>query len=221
MPTRTSSFLSTWPWIVDPHAVTRDDGRQIDWTYLSTTSYASATGTVSVVVGAAGAAAAATSVPVAALTAAIPSGTVLNFGTNKFATLSAPAAAGATTLTTLAIPTALVSGDTATYRSGVGTLVIKAGTVMAELTTGKIIPRAVSGAVTATCILATDAEQNNLNASLSGYGVILGGVIYENNLPEATGGPPKVITTGWKTELQTAGVGTGFAFRQYGDTRVS
>src|SRR6185295_10447665 len=70
---------------------------------------------VKVVVGAAGALAAATTVPVAALSAAIPNGTVLNFGTNKFATLNAAAAAGATSLTTLAIPTALVSTDTAYY----------------------------------------------------------------------------------------------------------
>jgi len=74
-----------------------------------------------VVVGAAGAAGGATSVPVGALANPIPNGTVLNFGTNKFATLNAAAAAGATSLTTLAIPTALVSGDTATY-GGVGTV---------------------------------------------------------------------------------------------------
>lgn len=83
-----------------------------------------------VVVGAAGAAGAATSVPVAALTVAIPSGTVLNFGTNKFARLTAAAAVGATTLTVAAIPTALVSGDTATY-AGVGASVtVLSGTVV-------------------------------------------------------------------------------------------
>ena len=80
--------------------------------------------------GAAGAAGAATSVPVAALTAAIPNGTVLNFGTNKFARLTAAAAVGATSLTVAAIPTALVSGDTATY-AGVGTsITVPSGTIV-------------------------------------------------------------------------------------------
>lgn len=68
-----------------------------------------------VVVGAAGALAAATSVPVDALGAAIPNGTVLSFGGAKFARLTAAAAAGATTLTVAALPTALVDNDTAEY----------------------------------------------------------------------------------------------------------
>lgn len=88
------------------------------------------TDAVSVVVGAAGAAGAATSVPVAALSGPIPSGTTLYFGTNKFATLTAAAAAAAVTLTVAAIPTALVSGDTATY-AGVGTTItVPSGTVI-------------------------------------------------------------------------------------------
>lgn len=70
---------------------------------------------VKAVVGAAGALANATSVPVAALADAIPSGTLLDFGGKKFARLSAAAAAGATSLAVDAIPTALVSGDTAYY----------------------------------------------------------------------------------------------------------
>jgi hypothetical protein len=88
-----------------------------------------ATDAVVVTVGAAGALAAATSVPVDALSGPIPSGTVLNFGTNKFARLTADAAAGATSLTTAAIPTALVDNDTATY-AGVGTKAVPSGTVV-------------------------------------------------------------------------------------------
>lgn len=88
------------------------------------------TDAVVVVVAAAGAAGAATSVPVDALSGPIPSGTVLNFGTNKFATLTAAAAAAATALTVAAIPTALVDNDTATY-AGVGTNVtIPSGTIV-------------------------------------------------------------------------------------------
>jgi hypothetical protein len=86
-----------------------------------------ATDAVVVTVGAAGALAAATSVPVDALLGAVPSGTVLNFGTNKFARLTADAAAGATSITVAAIPTALVDNDTATY-AGVGRRTVDSGT---------------------------------------------------------------------------------------------
>lgn len=85
---------------------------------------------VKVVVGVAGALAAATSVPVAALSAAIPSGTLIDFGTNKFAKLSAPAAAGATSLTTVAIPTALVSGDMGYYLPIGAFKTVPSGTVL-------------------------------------------------------------------------------------------
>lgn len=85
---------------------------------------------VKVTVGVAGALAAATAVPVAALSAAIPNGTVINFGTNKFATLNAAAAAGATSLTTLAIPTALVSGDTGYYLPPGALKTVPSGTVL-------------------------------------------------------------------------------------------
>jgi uncharacterized protein with beta-barrel porin domain len=84
---------------------------------------------VVVTVGAAGALAAATSVPVDALSGAIPSGTVLHFGTNKFAVLTAAAAAGATSLAVTAIPTALVDNDTATY-AGVQRKSLPSGTIV-------------------------------------------------------------------------------------------
>jgi hypothetical protein len=88
-----------------------------------------ATDAVVVVVGAAGAAANATSVPVDALSGAIPSGTTLYFGSKKYATLTAAAAAGDTSLTVAAIPTALVDDDTATY-AGVATKAVPSGTVV-------------------------------------------------------------------------------------------
>jgi hypothetical protein len=81
-------------------------------------------------VGAAGAAIAATSIPVSpALSGPIPNGTVLDFGTNKFARLTAAAAAGATTLTVAAIPTALVDADKATY-PGVKPKALESGRVI-------------------------------------------------------------------------------------------
>ena len=76
---------------------------------------------VKVTVAVAGAAQNAVAVPVAALTAEIPAGTVLDFGGAKFARLTAKAAAGAVSLAVAALPTALVSGDKAFYKApGVG-----------------------------------------------------------------------------------------------------
>lgn len=71
---------------------------------------------VVVTVGAGGAAIGAISVPVAALSGPIPSGTTLDFGGAKFAVLTAAAAAGATALAVRAVPTALAAGDAATYK---------------------------------------------------------------------------------------------------------
>jgi hypothetical protein len=85
--------------------------------------------TDSVLVTASAAIATATSVTVAALSGAIPSGTVLDFGTNKFARLTANAAAGATSLTVAALPTALAGGETARY-AGVGYDTIPSGTLL-------------------------------------------------------------------------------------------
>jgi len=84
---------------------------------------------VKVTVGA-NAAADATSITVTALTGAIPSGTILYFGTKKFAILTAAAAAAATSLTVQALPTAISSGNTATYAGSTGRKPIKAGTLL-------------------------------------------------------------------------------------------
>lgn len=80
-------------------------------------------------VGAAGAAAGATTVPVDALSGPIPSGTVLDFGGTKFATLTAAAAAGATSLAVRPLPTALVDADVATY-TGIKPRSVSSGTVL-------------------------------------------------------------------------------------------
>lgn len=71
---------------------------------------------VSVVVASPGAAAADIAVPVESLETGIPSGTILYFGTNKFAKLASDAEAEDDALDVLPIPTALAEGDTATYQ---------------------------------------------------------------------------------------------------------
>lgn len=73
---------------------------------------------VTVTVDAPGALAGATSVPVLALSGAIPSGTVLSFDTPASATLTATANVGATSLAVSALADALAAGDVATYPGG-------------------------------------------------------------------------------------------------------
>lgn len=107
---------------------------------------------VIVVVGAAGASANATSIPVDTLSGPIPSGTVLNFGGKKFATLSAPAAAAATSLAVLAIPTALVDDDTATYQ-GVGKKSLPSGTLI-----GRTFSERDAGTPWGPAVVASDDE---------------------------------------------------------------
>ena len=55
-------------------------------------------------------------------------------------------------------------------------------------------------------------------AMLTGYGLIVGGVIHENLLPDATD-TPRTLAAPIKTELNAAG--TGFAWRTYNDGRAS
>jgi len=212
---RTSQFASGAAFIIDHQTVTRNGGRQIDWANVAERYRATPGQTVSTT----GAAAGATALPVTALTVSIPSGTTLNFlpGTGKFAKLTATAAIGATSLAVEALPTTIASGDTAIY-AGTGTKVLKAGTVVGDaLGSGKVSPRVVT-TNPAIGILETDAIENSLSAASSGYGIVIGGAVYENLLPESTGSP-KVLATAVKTELQTDGVTMGFAFLQYVDTR--
>lgn len=98
---------------------------------------------------------------------------------------------------------------------------IKAFTVMAELSTGKVIPRAdVTGAEVAGMVLETNAIEDDPSAALSGYGMIIGGSLYENLMPDSTGSP-KILPTDYKDELREADVSTGFQYEQYADDRAS
>ncbi len=98
-----------------------------------------------------------------------------------------------------------------------GKKVVYAGTAVGELLgTGKVSPRVVT-TNPAVGIMATTAVQGDLVAALTGYGIIIGGHIYENLLPDATGGPPKTLAAATKTELNTNGY--RFSFETYGDSR--
>lgn len=85
---------------------------------------------VMVDVGPAGAAQGATSVPVGAFSGPIANGTVLDFGSNKFARLASAAVTGDTSLAVAPLPTALVDADVATYRPPGKTKVVRAGTLV-------------------------------------------------------------------------------------------
>lgn len=204
----TNHYNSAPVFVADWNSIDRNTGRQVDWTrvpdsYRSGTTYTITTSAI--------AAAAATSISVTALPVALPTGTILNFsGTGETAILTAPAAAGATTLTVEALDAQIESGDTAPYIvSESGNKVIPAGTVMAFLSGTKMVPRAVQpGSEGAWGLLMSTAEENSKSDSLSGYGVIVGGVIYENLLPETI--------TSYKTELETNG--TTFLWLTYSDS---
>jgi hypothetical protein len=64
--------------------------------------------------------------------------------------------------------------------------------------------------------LETPAVEDALNVPAPGmYGMVVGGNLYENLLPEASGSPA-VLTSDVKDELAAAG--SRFYFQQYGDT---
>lgn len=97
---------------------------------------------------------------------------------------------------------------------------IPAGTACGELlsTNGTISPRVVT-TNPATCILLTAAYEDDPSAAATGYGCLVGGVLFENLLPQASGGPPKTLAAAIKTELANAGC--FFTWEKYSDTRTT
>jgi hypothetical protein len=95
-----------------------------------------------------------------------------------------------------------------------GKKVLPAGTVVSELANGQLVPTegGVGGAGGAVGILVSNAVEGAPHHALSGYGVIVGGVIYEELLPHD-------ITAAMRTALDEAG--TGFAWETYSDNRAS
>ena len=207
---RTYTYDSLPGFVVDPHSINRNSGRQIDWDAVGE-GYRS---TAVLVTMAAEATATATSLTVDPLPGAVKAGTLLRFGAGEYAYVTTDAAAGAEELVVEAIPATIEDGDTATV-PGDGDKSIPAGTIMAELSSGKLIPRAsVTASETSTCILATTAAENDGigNGNLA-YGCIVGGVIYENLLPDYT----HASYATWKGELDNPSVGTGWTWETYED----
>lgn len=209
---RVTTTGSSPGFVADHGSVVRNTGRQILWA-----SVPDKYRTTAVLVKLNGAASAdATSLTVDALSGAIPAGTLLHFGESKeFARVTVAAAAGATSLTVEALPAAIEDNDEA-YYAGDGVKRIKAGTIMAELAGGKIIPRAaVTGAETSIGLLISDAEEGAVYAAISGHGVFIGGLFYDELLPET--GHASFDT--WIGEINTAG--PGIRLETYSDSRAS
>lgn len=103
-------------------------------------------------------------------------------------------------------------------KNSAGKKVVEAGTIMAELSGGQVIPRLdVSGKEKAVGILESTAVEDEPSAALSGYGLIIGGVIYKNLLAETD----ETNFATWLAELNDTGVSTGFAWLTYADGRES
>lgn len=204
-----TAYVSSPLFVVDWNSIDRNTGRQIDWSRVPETYRAGAAYTIK----ANGAAlAAATSITVDALPIALPVGTRLDFtGAGEFAILTAPAALGATSLTVEALDAGIEDNDEATYLvSNSNKKVIPAGTVMCIIAANnKMVPRvARPGSEEAIGLLVSSATEDEGTEGLSGYGVVIGGVIYENLLPETI--------TSYKTELENNG--TSWAWQTYADS---
>lgn len=198
--------------VVDWNSIDRNPGRQIDWeavgaTYRSTAFTVTANGV---------AAQGATAITVDALPQPVKAGTILRFGASEFAYVTTDAAAGATSLTVEALVNAIEDNDEAIV-AGNGDKSIPSGTIMAQLASGKLIPRAsVTGAETATCILmATATERDGIGSGNPAYGCIIGGAIYQNLLPDFN----HASFATWQGEL--ANVGTGWHWETYADNSGS
>lgn len=117
--------------------------------------------------------------------------------------------------------TVIISGADQSYVNGTFTV--------ASVPTDDTFTYATTGAdVTATGTIAmnrpavglieTDAVQNAAADSKTGYSVLVGGVVYETLLPDATG-TPKELPAAYKTELASAGC--TFKYAPYTDSRAS
>lgn len=206
---RTYYYEEALPFVANEHSLVRSPGRQIDWVQVDERYRRSA-----VLVKLNGAASAdATSITVDALLGAIPAGTLLHFGESKeFARVTAAAAIGDTSITVEALPSAIEDNDEA-YYGGTGAKVIPAGKIMAELSSGKLIPRDSDNisSETSTHILEATAVEDDESSDL-GHGSLVGGVIYEDMLPDAS----HASFATWKGELNAVGVGH-FVWQDYAD----
>ena len=109
------------------------------------------------------------------------------------------------------VGTAYINPTTGKKEVPAGTMMVTDDAVGSDL----IWPRAnETGSLTAECLLATNAIEEEKEAPLSGYGCIIGGVIYHTLLPDFS--HPDFNT--WLGELVTTG--TGWSWQEYRDDRA-
>jgi len=150
----------------------------------------------------------------------VASGATATFvGGSKLVKVTVDADIGDTTLTVDEIKQPVDDEDGA-WVAGEGAKTIPAGTVMAELASGKVKPAAdvvtAGGAETATSLIETNAVEGSKGDGLTGYGQIVGGAIYQNLLPDAA----HASFATWITALEVNGVGTGWLWETYADDRA-
>jgi hypothetical protein len=158
-----------------------------------------------------------TTLTVLPLDGTVANGATATFaGGTKQARVTAPAAAGATAVTVDELQFAIADNAEATYSDGSGAKVVPAGTIVAQLASGKVIPRkSVTGAETAIGFLVSDAADGDRAAARTGYGVYVGGVFYEELLPDHD----DASFDTWIGEIKTAG--PGVRLETYSDSSAS
>lgn len=155
-----------------------------------------------------------------ALTVALESGDTATYqGGDKQLRLAADADAGATSITVEPAPFA-IADDSEAFADKTGDSdkrLIPAGTIMSRLSDGYLIPRSITDASEpATEVLRSDAVEDSKAASKTGWGTIVGGILYENLCPDADGSGD--VSSTYKTELNTAGC--TFQFTDFIDSRT-
>lgn len=186
--------ISLPPFVANRHSLLRDNGRQPDWA-LVTDRFRQGSFAVTLT---ANAAADAIGLVVSPLVKAIAKGTILDFGGKKVARVSADTAAGLTNLPVDALGVAIASGDIA-YTGGRGKKYIPAGTRFDLLASGKVVPSVLNtGSVTCYAISETAMAEDMPSDSMTGYGMFISGVFFENLLPEG-------IQATWNTEMKNRG----------------
>lgn len=192
--------------LADQYSVMRNTGRQVDWSYVAD-SYRN---TFFQVVANGASAIGASAVAVDPLANPLPIGAQLSFSGGESVVVAEPAPAGSTSIAVRdALTVGVADAETADV-AGTGQKVIPAGTAMAELASGKVVPRAAApGAETAMGLLFGSAAEGD--SGMQGYGILVGCVAYENLLPDYA----DAAWATYKGELEAAG---HFAWQTYQDT---
>lgn len=215
MPTTTTSNAAQPGFIVDRYAMDLNTGRQIDWANVPS-SYQNADGKKLLKAGTA----------------------MVERASGKVVPYNGTGAA--TTLTSVVVASNVATATKTSHGYSVGETVTISGSNLSYVNGRKVIASvpnantftfaAVGADATSTGtivttrvaigLLVSNALEGDPNAAMTGYGIYIGGSVYENLLPDASGSP-KVLADALKTDLQYTGNTTGWHFGQYSDSRAT